>query len=225
MALGQAGVILTVGQADGNLSPWELVPSLLVYGAGLGLFLAPYFDIVLAGVGHREVGSASGTLTAVQQFGGALGVAVIGTILFTAVGSQISSTVTSRAPVLSAELAAAGVRGPLAGAIIADMRACGSARVTAPEGLTRPLVPCQQLSRDVAQAGTTRRTSAVARTVQQETAIASKQGFGKAIRLTSQIILIAFILPFSFTFLLPRFPRRYDGYGGESNEKLNYQEI
>jgi hypothetical protein len=223
MALGQTGVILTVVQADGNLSPWELVPSLLVYGAGLGLFLAQYFDIVLAGVGDREVGSASGTLTAVQQFGGALGVAIIGTIFFTAVGSQISSVVTSSAPVFSAELAAAGVRSPLAEAIIADVRACGSASATAPDGVTRPPVPCQQLSSDVGKAGTTGRPSAVARMVQQETATASKQGFGKAIRLTSLIILIAFILPFSFTFLLPRFPRRYDGYGresGESNEQI-----
>jgi EmrB/QacA subfamily drug resistance transporter len=226
MALGQTGVILTVVQADGSLSPWDLVPSLLVYGAGLGLFLAPYFDIVLAGVAQREVGSASGTLTAIQQFGGALGVAIIGTIFFTAVGSQISSTVTSRTPEFSAELAVDGVHGPLASAIIADVRACGSASATAPEGVTRPPAPCQQLSSDIGKAAAAGRSSAaagpvahaVAGTVQQETVTAREQGFGKAIRLTSLIILISFILPFCFAFLLPRFPRRYDNYGGGDNK-------
>jgi hypothetical protein len=44
--------------------------------------MAPFFDIVLAGVEPHESGSASGTLTAVQQLGGALGVAAIGTVFF-----------------------------------------------------------------------------------------------------------------------------------------------
>jgi hypothetical protein len=43
---------------------------------------APLFDIVLSSIDDRAVGSASGVLTAVQQFGGAIGVAVIGTIFF-----------------------------------------------------------------------------------------------------------------------------------------------
>jgi hypothetical protein len=44
--------------------------------------MAPFFDIVLAGVEQHETGSASGTLTAVQQLGGALGIAVLGTVFF-----------------------------------------------------------------------------------------------------------------------------------------------
>jgi hypothetical protein len=42
----------------------------------------PLFDIILASVDDHAAGSASGVLTAVQQFGGAIGVAVIGTIFF-----------------------------------------------------------------------------------------------------------------------------------------------
>ncbi|WP_051752664.1 hypothetical protein [Streptosporangium amethystogenes] len=44
--------------------------------------MGPYFDIVLAGVDPHETGSASGTLTALQQVGGALGTAVLGTVFF-----------------------------------------------------------------------------------------------------------------------------------------------
>ncbi|WP_433217075.1 MFS transporter [Dactylosporangium sp. CS-047395] len=59
-----------------------LLPALLVLGIGMGASMAPYFDIVLAAVDPHEVGSASGTLTAAQQVGGAIGVAVLGTAYF-----------------------------------------------------------------------------------------------------------------------------------------------
>jgi hypothetical protein len=48
----------------------------------MGLSMAPFFDIVLAGVEDHESGSASGVLTSVQQLGGAFGIAVLGTTFF-----------------------------------------------------------------------------------------------------------------------------------------------
>ena len=48
----------------------------------MGAMLAPLFDFVLAGVDDDEVGSASGVLNAMQQLGGAIGIAVIGTVFF-----------------------------------------------------------------------------------------------------------------------------------------------
>lgn len=55
---------------------------LVVYGLGMGLFVAPAFDIVLASVSDEETGSASGVLNANQQLAAAVGVAVMGTIFF-----------------------------------------------------------------------------------------------------------------------------------------------
>jgi EmrB/QacA subfamily drug resistance transporter len=80
-ALAIASVALTVRLA-GTPSSWQLVPSLLVSGTGLGLVMAPFFDIALAGVTDQEAGSASGVLNAVQQLGGSVGVAVLGTVFF-----------------------------------------------------------------------------------------------------------------------------------------------
>ena len=57
---------------------------LLVIGLGMGLFIAPIFDTIIAAVTDAETGSASGVLNAVQQLGGAVGVAVLGTIFFSA---------------------------------------------------------------------------------------------------------------------------------------------
>jgi hypothetical protein len=38
--------------------------------------------VILAGVGEHEVGSASGTLNAIQQLGNSIGVALLATIFF-----------------------------------------------------------------------------------------------------------------------------------------------
>ena len=84
--LGMLGLLLTLHWAGLGLTPWQLVPALAVTGVGQAMVMAPFFDIVLAGVEPEETGSASGTLTAVQQLGGALGVALIGTVFFDLLG-------------------------------------------------------------------------------------------------------------------------------------------
>ncbi|MFI6787267.1 DHA2 family efflux MFS transporter permease subunit [Nonomuraea sp. NPDC050383] len=88
MAAGAAVLAVTVHLTGLDLSPWQLAPGLAVAGVGMGMVMAPFFDIVLAGVDNHESGSASGTLTAVQQLGGALGTAVLGTFFFHLLKSQ-----------------------------------------------------------------------------------------------------------------------------------------
>ncbi len=82
MAAGAAVLALTIHFAGLDVTVWQLAPGLGLVGIGMGLTMAPFFDIVLAGVEPHESGSASGTLTAVQQLGGALGSAVLGTLFF-----------------------------------------------------------------------------------------------------------------------------------------------
>jgi MFS family permease len=60
----------------------DLLPGLVVAGAGLGLIVAPMFDIILASVTDAETGSASGVLNAGQQLASSIGVAVLGTVFF-----------------------------------------------------------------------------------------------------------------------------------------------
>ncbi len=81
MALAALGFLATVPARTG-VSPWQLAPALAVFGIGMGLAMAPFFDIMLAGVSPKESGSASGALNAAQQFAGALGVATLGTLFF-----------------------------------------------------------------------------------------------------------------------------------------------
>lgn len=85
-ALKLAGWVLVIATAGAATSSWDLVPGLLLAGLGMGLAVAPLFDTILAAVTDREMGSASGVLNAVQQLGGSIGVAVLGTVFFEAAG-------------------------------------------------------------------------------------------------------------------------------------------
>ncbi|MFI7699916.1 MFS transporter [Nonomuraea sp. NPDC049480] len=87
MGLGVLGVIAV---AAPGVSPWQLAPVLAVTGLGSGLIMSPYFGIVMAAVEPGETGSASGTLTALQQVGGALGLALLGTVYFGTGSVQIT---------------------------------------------------------------------------------------------------------------------------------------
>jgi EmrB/QacA subfamily drug resistance transporter len=78
------GVVGAHGLHTGSL---ELIAPQLVVGLGIGMTISPLFDFILSAVTQAEVGSASGVVTAVQQLGGAIGVAGMGTIFFSALGS------------------------------------------------------------------------------------------------------------------------------------------
>jgi MFS family permease len=67
---------------------WTFVAPEALIGFGFGLFVAPFFDTVLTAVDEDEVGSASGTLNAVQQLGGAVGAAGLGTLFFSVLPKQ-----------------------------------------------------------------------------------------------------------------------------------------
>ncbi|MFE7558678.1 MFS transporter [Kitasatospora sp. NPDC057500] len=81
-AAGALGLWATVERGADGLTSWQLAPALALTGLGLGLIMAPFFDIALAGVEESETGSASGVLNAQQQLGGSVGVALLGTAFF-----------------------------------------------------------------------------------------------------------------------------------------------
>ncbi|MFI9597747.1 MFS transporter [Nonomuraea sp. NPDC052265] len=64
---------------------WLLALALSVGGLGLGLAAPVLVNVVLAGVPGRDAGAAGGVLSTVNQIGGAVGIAALGTIFFTSV--------------------------------------------------------------------------------------------------------------------------------------------
>jgi sugar phosphate permease len=63
-------------------SAWLLAGPLALAGLDNGLVIAPNQDFVLSSVPKREAGTAGGALNTAQRIGAAIGIAVIGTVLF-----------------------------------------------------------------------------------------------------------------------------------------------
>jgi len=82
MAAGIAGISLAAPHVGLGGSPWPVVPGLVVAGAGLALLVIPLVNVVLAAVPVEAAGGASGLFSTAQQLGGAVGVALAGTVFF-----------------------------------------------------------------------------------------------------------------------------------------------
>ncbi|MFT3970153.1 MAG: MFS transporter [Micropruina sp.] len=82
-ATGQLILAAILAWQGASLTGWWLLPALLVMGVGFGMAMGPFFDLIISGVSQDETGSASGILTALQQVGGAVGIALVGTVFFT----------------------------------------------------------------------------------------------------------------------------------------------
>jgi EmrB/QacA subfamily drug resistance transporter len=82
MGLGIWAVSLIANNVGDSLSTWQLAPALLVMGIGMGMMFGTLMAFTLSNVDTREAGSASGALNAVQQVGGAIGIALIGAVFF-----------------------------------------------------------------------------------------------------------------------------------------------
>ncbi|MBT9605138.1 MFS transporter [Microbacterium sp.] len=91
--IGVAGVAVTIGP-DAAWGP--LIPYLFVYGIGVGLATAQLTGVVLAEVPPSESGAASGTQSTSRQLGAALGVAILGTVLFSTTSSVLTSALDDR---------------------------------------------------------------------------------------------------------------------------------
>jgi MFS family permease len=105
LAVAIAGLVsmALLGARPGGLA---LAGPVFALGFGLGGIIAPLFSTILTGITPAETGSASGSLGAVQQFAGSVGVATIVT-LYTAAGHSapghgLALTAAATAAVLAA---------------------------------------------------------------------------------------------------------------------------
>jgi len=87
--------VIAVGLAIGTDSGWGWVaPGLFAYGIGIGLATAQLTGVIMIDVPFQKAGQASGSQSTVRQIGSALGIAVLGTILFSATQGVLESKLT-----------------------------------------------------------------------------------------------------------------------------------
>jgi EmrB/QacA subfamily drug resistance transporter len=80
---GAIGLWLTVHAEGAGTTPLPLAPSVLVLGLGMGACFSSIYDVAVGDITPAEAGSASGSLSAVQQLASAIGSAVVTTVYFT----------------------------------------------------------------------------------------------------------------------------------------------
>lgn len=95
MFLGQALMLLVLHLGAPQPSPWLMAGPLALAGLGNGLLIAPNQDFVLGSVPRDQAGTADGALTTAQRIGAAIGIAVIGVVLFGGSTGQSASSSSS----------------------------------------------------------------------------------------------------------------------------------
>lgn len=138
LALSMVGLIAVLHASGTDLHAYNVGPVLFVSGLGLGCFIAPLTNLVLAGISGREAGSASGVLSTTQQIGGAIGVALIGLVLFGLLGTHAAASAKDQQAVLARGLTAAGATPAQVQPAVATFSRCFVTRSKAPDPSVTP---------------------------------------------------------------------------------------
>ena len=98
MAMETIGIAGTVLLLSRDTSGWILATPLFIYGMGVGFASAQLTSITLSRVPVQRSGLASGANTAMRQVGSALGIAILGTVLFSTLVSTSDANIKSTVP-------------------------------------------------------------------------------------------------------------------------------
>ncbi|MBO1337835.1 MFS transporter [Streptomyces sp. VRA16 Mangrove soil] len=101
---GGAGLLVLVHAQGMSTTLWAMAPAVFVTGLGMGCCFGTVFDFALGDVSAEEAGSASGSLTAIQQLANGLGSAIVTTVYFHA-GAPAHAMTVSLAVVLAVTVA------------------------------------------------------------------------------------------------------------------------
>jgi EmrB/QacA subfamily drug resistance transporter len=91
LLLAASGVLLARGGFTHNY--WLILPGLVLYGAGLAIVLTVNDPVSLSDVPEASHGQAAGVSATAEQFGGALGIAVLYLIFHTTYVAQLHSII------------------------------------------------------------------------------------------------------------------------------------
>jgi EmrB/QacA subfamily drug resistance transporter len=106
MLLGAAGLVCLAQLGTTATYAIDILPGLLLMGAGMGLIFAPAISTATLGVEPRDAGVASAMVNTGQQVGGSVGTALLSTLSASAVSSYLVGKGSS--PQVAAEAAVHG---------------------------------------------------------------------------------------------------------------------
>jgi EmrB/QacA subfamily drug resistance transporter len=197
MAVGIYLVSLTVQHYGLGVHSWQLIPGLAIFGIGMGFGFGSLFAAVLNGVDPGHAGSASGTLNAIQQVGGAIGIAVVGVIFFGQLSSAAPQSFAKIEPQLTQQLTAAHVPAAAQAQIVSGAKACYVDRAKSKDPSVVPAA-CQQLS------SSNTANSPIGKQIEADILGANAQNFSHAFRAAAIYSAIVLAVVFCLGFLLPK---------------------
>jgi MFS family permease len=194
---GLAGTLMILRSEALHYQGYELIPALLVGGIGFGCVVAPLQTIILSRIVPVYAGSASGVLATVQQVGSALGVAVIGILLFGQLGAGAREAALQARPALAQTLTALDLPLPAVQSLTQGFEQCVYTRFNQPD-LNQVPAPCVPAAGSVAARPEVQAALGAAETE------ARRQNFLSATLVTLRFQLLAYGICFLLVFLLPQ---------------------
>lgn len=201
MALGLSITTFAIFHFGPSINSFEFIPGLLITGFGMGFVFGSLFAAVLNDVDTQHAGSASGTLNAVQQIGGAVGVAVIGVIFFGQLSSGASAHFDAIVPQFKQDLTAQHVPAAAQTAIVASVKDCFVDRSKEKDSSVVP-ASCVADSQSPAQ------SKELTNIITDSAKHANTVNFQHAFRWAFFFELAAIAVSFSLSFLLPKHFRK-----------------
>ena len=176
---------------------WQLIPTLLLVGVGMGMVFSSLYAAVLNGVDPSHAGSASGTLSAVQQAGAAVGVALIGVVFFGQLSHAAPKSFVAVEPQIRTSLSAEHIPSVAQGKIIDGIKNCFVDRSHEQDSSVTPK-SCQQAT---ASSNSNKRLSALIDKVALE---ANTDNFTNAFRWSIIYAISLLVVTAGCTFFLPK---------------------
>ncbi|WP_328304470.1 MFS transporter (plasmid) [Streptomyces sp. NBC_00435] len=202
-SIGVLGILWVISHYGTDVTSLQISLPIWVCGVGMGFVVAPLFDIILAGVDDTEVGSASGLLSATQQLGSAVGVAILGTVFFGLLGGASGPAADSVTPALRHELTAAQVTATDQDRLLGDFRSCLHDSTTSEDEKATP-ASCGSLENTARQVVTSGEAGQqVGKAISESASTASKVAFTHSIKWVAWITVGLFGATFLLAFLLP----------------------
>lgn len=199
MTIGLAITYMVV-QANGlDVQPWHFIPGLLLTGGGMGLIVAPIFAITLNDVNPKNAGSASGVMNAVQQVGGAIGVALVGVVFFGQLTQHASASFTAVEPQIRSELAQANVPEAMQTQIINGAKTCYADRASQKDAHQTP-ESCKQLENQPANPASDAIKNVMTSAIKEANSDNFTHAFNAVVWYESLLIAATFVM----SFFLPR---------------------
>ena len=93
------GVLIVAVGLSPDAAWWHIAPGLFVYGFGVGLATAQLTSVVLKDVPLSQSGQGSGTQSTARQIGSALGIAILGTVLFASLSTGLNAKLDARSEI------------------------------------------------------------------------------------------------------------------------------